>query len=450
MEEILKPILFGIILVLILSGCKMEKPEKVEKEEEHKLDIADVKVNMKTQVWYATPNDERFIPFSTPNGVRIKDYSHWSRNGNEPCEGNVGVEFLFLPEMYEANGAQLEELSEYRNLDGSPVKIFSSLDPAVIRTDLRNMVAAGIGTVSVQIFLTGTINNMERNYALIRMYLKYANEYKLKFRVEIDITGVIESELTERLKEFWIELNRRIDIHESFWEKINGKPSLAIWGLGFINRPGTVWEAIDIIKWFKTGEKNPVKVYLEGGVPFYWHTGSGDSKSNFIHAFVLFDCVSPWSIGRFDYENFDSVKFTIKEHIEVCRKHNISYRPVLWPGFSWHNLMSRKSAVTWLAIDNTQPYLIPRLKGEFLWKQFRFYKELGLSDLSYAMWNEDDEGTAFFSHQVDPHKLPSGMLIPDKGATSPDFYIRLITEINRKYLLEDYKTLPETVPIPLK
>jgi hypothetical protein len=59
--------------------------------------------------------------------------------------------------------------------------------------------------------------------------------------------------------------------------------------------------------------------------------------------------------------------------------------PVVFPGFSWSNL--KRTA---------RPNQIPRLRGEFLWRQAYNAKIAGATMLKIAMFDEVDEGTAIF------------------------------------------------------
>lgn len=445
-------ILFLLLMVIVFSSCQSPNSRTDQQTQQERLNPEIVQINMKTQTWFGVPEDNELVPFQTENTISSKGYFHWSIDSGEPSEENIGVEFMFLPEMYESYGAKLKVAGDYKNIDGTPARFFSSLDPAVIRADIDNMKRAGVKTVTPQVFLNGSSGDLERDFALIRMYLQYAGEAGLSCKIEVDITGLNDETLTGKLKEFWLELNHRIEINRTCWEKINAKPVLALWGIGFIDRPGSRDQAIELINWFKNGTDNPVKVWLVGGIPFYWNKEISDCKVGFRDVFLMFDTVTPWSIGRFNAATFDVHKDMIRKQVELCAANNVIYKPVMWAGFSWHNRKSNENSQNRLIMgDNTVPYFVPRENGSLLWKQFRFYKELRLVCFSYAMWNEDDEGTALFSHQTDSHKLPKDILIPDKGATSPDFYIRLLAEINQNYILENsVSRVPANVPVPLK
>lgn len=67
--------------------------------------------------------------------------------------------------------------------------------------------------------------------------------------------------------------------------------------------------------------------------------------------------------------------------------------PVVFPGFSWHNLTGEN-------LD-----AIPRLKREFLWSQIIQAKRSGSDMLYVAMFDEVDEGTAIFKCTTPPSTM---------------------------------------------
>jgi hypothetical protein len=74
-----------------------------------------------------------------------------------------------------------------------------------------------------------------------------------------------------------------------------------------------------------------------------------------------------------------------KPDLEWCRRNHKEYLPVVFPGFSWHNMNPDKPLNQ-----------IPRLRGEFLWSQFSAARKAGATMLYQAMFDELDEGTAIF------------------------------------------------------
>jgi hypothetical protein len=68
----------------------------------------------------------------------------------------------------------------------------------------------------------------------------------------------------------------------------------------------------------------------------------------------------------------------------------IEMLPVLYPGFSWKNLYGEEEKS------------IPREGGRFLWQQFQATAVAGNNAAYLAMFDEIDEGTAFFKCTNDP------------------------------------------------
>ena len=92
--------------------------------------------------------------------------------------------------------------------------------------------------------------------------------------------------------------------------------------------------------------------------------------------------------------------------------------PVVYPGFSWDNLMRKPAGTT----------TISRRGGQFYWEQFYTAAQLKVRTVYVAMFDEADEGTAIFKvtsapptpgHFVGYEELPS------------DWYLRLTGEGGR-------------------
>ena len=95
-----------------------------------------------------------------------------------------------------------------------------------------------------------------------------------------------------------------------------------------------------------------------------------------------------------------------------CDREDLDYLPVVFPGFSWHNLKGDKLNA------------IPRLKGEFLRAQFIAAKESGAEMVYVAMFDEVDEGTAIFKCTNQPPTGNGGIFMTYEGLPS-DFYLKL-------------------------
>jgi hypothetical protein len=153
------------------------------------------------------------------------------------------------------------------------------------------------------------------------------------------------------------------------------------------------------------------------GVPTYWREAKRDAADDpeLIKVISLANVISPWTVGR--YTNVkEAAKYadtTLTSDAAWCQERKIDFMPVVFPGFSWHNMYG--------APLNQ----IPRLHGQFLWTQFCSVKRAGISMAYVAMFDEMDEGTAIFKCS---NTVPAGhdsQFITFEGLPS-DFYLKLV------------------------
>ncbi len=167
-----------------------------------------------------------------------------------------------------------------------------------------------------------------------------------------------------------------------------------------------------------------------------WRAQDRDATQNpELHKMLLMaDIISPWSVGRFG--TLSGAKEHAKKYWEQdvvwAREHGIDYMPVIFPGFSWHNLTGKKLAQ------------IPRLDGQFMWSQIVANKKAGADMIYIAMFDEVDEATAIFKCTDNPPTSDGVKFLTMEGLPS-DFYLRLTGEAGK--LLRDETPLVETVPV---
>lgn len=160
-----------------------------------------------------------------------------------------------------------------------------------------------------------------------------------------------------------------------------------------------------------------------------------------------FDVVSPWTVGRFkDAKSADAFYRTeVAPDIVEARRLGIDDLPVVFPGFSWHNLKA------------TPPFnQIPRRGGRFYWRQVQNEIRLGTTMLYGAMFDEVDEGTAMFKPAETSRAAPVDArfltLDADGGAVPKDWYLRLAGEAQRVLLGAPVtrQDLPIALPRPVR
>ena len=131
------------------------------------------------------------------------------------------------------------------------------------------------------------------------------------------------------------------------------------------------------------------------------------------------DIVSPWTVGRYrtPEEAGRHAEKLVKPDIAWCAERHLDYLPVVFPGFSWHNMYGSSNA-------------IPRMRGEFLTRQFRADETAGAKMFYVAMFDEVDEGTAIFKCTNDVPVPTEAPFVTYEGLPS-DFYLRLVGQESR-------------------
>ncbi len=132
---------------------------------------------------------------------------------------------------------------------------------------------------------------------------------------------------------------------------------------------------------------------------------------------TLANVISPWTPGR--YRNQQEVvrhpdhywKLDARSYWEA----KLDYLPVVFPGFSWHNLKQGESHLG----------EIPRQRGEFLWSQIVAAKRAGAEMLYVAMFDEVDEGTVIFKCTNGPPVGDGVHFLSYEGLPS-DHYLKLV------------------------
>jgi hypothetical protein len=244
-----------------------------------------------------------------------------------------------------------------------------------------------------------------------------AEKTKRIFYICYDMSsGKDENAWVESIKFDWvynIEQTNKLTSSPAY-ATVNNKPVVQVWGPGFDSRVGNEAGTIELIEFLQSRG-----CYVIGGVPTNWRTERGDSKPNFMDAYKAYDMVSPWTPGRYngisEVDNFKR-NYLVPDK-SFCDANGLDYMPVLFPGFAWS---------TW---NNGTPNHIPRLAGDFLWRQAYNIKTTGLDQMYFAMFDEYDEGTAIMKAATDWSMIPTDYyfltLSADGTWLSSDYYLRV-------------------------
>ena len=111
--------------------------------------------------------------------------------------------------------------------------------------------------------------------------------------------------------------------------------------------------------------------------------------------------------------------------------------PVIFPGFSWYNL------------NGGTLNQIPRLGGEFYWRQAYHAVDAGCAMLYTAMFDEMDEGTAMLKMAATTNEFPAGATMVSldvDGLSLPsDWYLQVGGEAAR--MLRGETPVQDSLPI---
>jgi hypothetical protein len=357
--------------------------------------------------------------FSAPGDGSSLSWSHWAP-GVKPNASNA--DFDLWPDLSEFAAEELFE-TDLTLADGSAAGVFSSYRYATVNRHFRWMAERGGHGVFLQRFTSelGSPAHLAFRNQVTQNVRDAAEENGRVFAIMYDITGTPEGSFEQILKEDWAFLVEEMGITDSpAYLHHEGRPVLGIWGMGFTDRPGTPAQWTSVIDHFQDTAPPSQLVTVVGGVPSRWRTGTEDSKPGFAGVYGEIDILCPWSVGRFDSNpSFDGFFANIVQpDVQWTNASGQGYAPVVWPGFSWANLVQ----------DPTLFNTIPREGGTFFWHQVVKHHALSPLFVFLAMFDEVDEATALFKAAPSAADVPDGTFLSldaDGWSLPSDWYLRL-------------------------
>jgi hypothetical protein len=385
----MKQIFIGTILLCILPVTAVTAEDNAndplipyEGPSAKGVDTTTVKGKVMTgyQGWFNCPGD----------GAEL-GWTHWAKQGSKPfAPGNVTVDLW--PDMNEATPAE-RFVTGFKHENGAAAVVFSSYNRTTVIRHFRWMREYGIDGAFVQRFANGLKRESTRYHKdmVLSNCREGANREGRTYAVMYDLSK-LKAGQTKFVSDDWKILRKRMQMgKDPAYLHHEGKPLVAIWGIGFNDgREYTLGECRALIEFFKA---DGCSVML--GVPTGWRDLIRDAiRDEKLHeVLALADILSPWTPGRYSTpESATKHAATYyRNDIQWCEDRSMDFLPVVFPGFSWHNMKPEDP------LDR-----IPRLKGKFLWSQFEGIKEAGATMAYVAMFDEVDEGTAIFKCTNDP------------------------------------------------
>jgi hypothetical protein len=365
----------------------------------------------------------------TCQGDGSQRWTHWARGVPSPETLTVDV----YPDLRELEPDERCEIPGM-TIAGKPSYLFSSRNPKTVARHFRWMQEYGLDGVLVQRFVGEIRRKRADGEVVLKNIMNAAKESGRTFAIEYDITGGNPETFAQTLKDDWMYLVDEIKVTaQANYQRHNGKPLLSVWGMGLnetAHPPADPKVAKELIEWFKSGAEEKYRVTYMGGTPARWSTLTRDSRTDpaWAEVYAAMDVVQPWNVGR--YGTLDAVdqwkEDVLSRDVKTAAANRQMYMPVAFPGFSWNNLKK-----------NGRPNQIPRLRGEFLWRQAYNAKTAGAKMLKIAMFDEVDEGTAILKaapHRSDAPEQGFWLTLDADGADLPsDWYLRLAGEITRMF-----------------
>jgi hypothetical protein len=340
------------------------------------------------------------------------------------------------PDLREFAPRQLCAISGM-TIAGKAAYLYSARSPEVVLRHFTWMKQYGLDGVLVQRFAGDIGRRRAGGDIVLKNIMAAAAQTGRTFAIEYDISGGKEDTFPGILEADWKYLvdDLKITAQPQYLHH-GGKPVLSIWGMGLGESghpPESPEAAKQIITWFKSGAGPHYAVTYMGGTPARRRTLSADSRHEpaWADVYRLMDVVQPWTVGRYrDQASADQWKAEVLDgDVAELKKNGQIYMAVVFPGFSWANLM--RNSQTRRSIPNQ----IPRHRGEFLWRQAYNARAAGANVLKIAMFDEVNEGAAMYkiaSHRRDAPQQGFWLTLDADGDDLPsDWYLRLAGEITR-------------------
>jgi hypothetical protein len=334
--------------------------------------------------------------FSCPRDGSGRGWYHWQKRG-EFRPGSCSIDLW--PDVSEL-AADERFPTPFIHADGSQAEVYSPLVAKSVQRHFKWMEDYGIDGVFVQRFAVEVRHVMGLYHVntVLANCRAGANAHGRVWAVMYDLSGLGHGG-TQVVIHDWKMLVDRMrlgrDQNDRAYLRHRGKPVVAVWGIGFNDgRQYTLDECAQLVD-FLSHDPNYGGNSVMVGVPTHWRTLRGDSVADDrVHGIVRSaDVVSPWMVGRFSTpDQLERISRDVWElDLKWCQDNGKDYLPVVFPGFSWHNMK------TDAPLDQ-----IPRLGGRFLWKQYVELHRVGATMVYQAMFDELDEGTAIFKCTNNP------------------------------------------------
>ena len=317
--------------------------------------------------------------------------------------------------------------------NGKKAELFSSAHPNTVLRHFKWMSEYHIDGAFLQRFGTDIKGSSKLKKGLNKVLQNVRNASRqtgVEWALMYDLSGLSEGQIESVIVPDLKRLLQAKVTQDPYYIQHNGKPLIGIWGVGFEGRSYHLQEIQELLSLLKSDQElGGFSIML--GVPHKWRTLSEDAvEDEFLHQLLAqADIVSPWSVGRYrDNKGIQANYQRLHDDRTWLDKAGVDYLPVIFPGFSWHNLEKSRGR-------QSKTDLIPRVGGQFYWQQAVQARRAGAEMIYVAMFDELDEATAIFKVSNQPPTVAP--FVTYEGLPS-DHYLWLSSQIKKMLVDKTY------------
>jgi hypothetical protein len=384
--------------------------------------------------------------FRTPEDGSGSKWGHYGADGKFDKDHNT---IDFWPDVSEYEKTYE---TKFKFPDGTKARVFSSVDKSTTDLHFKWMKEYGVDGVFMQRFFGVARNHDDPNKSqdiILKNAVNAAEENNRAIAVMYDLSGMrADGEDCSAVIEDWKKLVDNLKVTQSKnYLHHNGKPLVTIWGIGFPDRSYNIRE-IGINRLIDFLKNDPIyggcSVML--GVPTYFRELDKDCLPDpYLHDVIrTADIVLPWMVQRFTpLLHQDEIRYRdhVMADIKWCQDNKVDYVPLVYAGFSWHNLSKRNPGLA----RHTTYGAIPRVGGKFYWDLIYNAISAGAEMLYVGMFDEVDEGTAIIPVLNNPPNSDDVHFVGNDDV-APDHYLFLTGKAGQMLR----KEVPLSYKIPSK
>ncbi len=346
-----------------------------------------------------------------------RGWAHWTKNPAEPlAEENISVELF--PDLSEFAPDE-RFATDLLRPDGTPVEIYSSLHKETVKRHFQWMRDYQIDGAFIKRYGRDLFSANSRHHTntVLANAQNGAAAAGRSIAVAYDLNGMCAGEV-KHLIDDWKHLSEIKKITENAtYLHHEGKPLVAVWGVGFADRHYTLTECEKLISFLK---QQGCAVLVGTSSEWRKRNEHGELNTALLDLLAQVDVISPWTVGVYQSPKEARIhgRHIWKAEKAWCDARGIDHLPVIFPGFS--------RGAYYREMQN----IVPRQHGKLLWAQFTAARRLGSEMVYVASFDGMNNGTAILKFDKTTPHLEGVHGISYENIPT-DYYLKLTGEGGR-------------------